>query len=49
MLKVASDRVRDLVKAGWTVDEVLAMTPNADYDAKLAWPFITAERFTRTP
>lgn len=45
MLAVTSGRVRDLVKAGKSVDQVLAARPNADYDAKLAWSFITAERY----
>jgi cyclase len=47
MLATTSARVRELVKAGKTVDEVLAAAPNADYDAKLAWSFITAERYAR--
>ena len=47
MLAVTSQRVRDLVKAGKSVDEVLADKPNADYDAKLAWSFITTERYLR--
>ena len=47
MLVVTSGRVRDLVKAGKSVDEVLAAKPNADYDAKLGWSFITAERYLR--
>ena len=47
MLAVTSGRVRDLVKAGKSVDEVLAAKPNADYDAKLGWSFITAERYAR--
>ncbi len=45
MLVVTSKRVRDLVAAGKTVDEVLAAKPNADYDAKQAWAFITPERY----
>lgn len=45
MLGVTSGRVRDLVKAGKSVDEVLAARPNADYDAKLGWSFISAERY----
>jgi cyclase len=45
MLATTSGRVRELVKAGKTVEEVLAAKPNADYDAKLAWEFITVERF----
>jgi cyclase len=47
MLAVTSGRVRELVKAGKTVDEVLAARPNADYDGKQAWAFITAERYAR--
>ncbi len=47
MLAVTSKRVRDLVAAGKSVDEVLAARPNADYDAKQAWDFITAERYLR--
>lgn len=47
MLAVTSGRVRELVVAGKTVDEVLAARPNADYDDKLAWSFITAERYAR--
>ena len=47
MLAVTSGRVRDLVKAGKSVDEALAAKPNADYDAKLGWSFITAERYLR--
>ncbi len=47
MLETASGRVRELAKAGKTVDEILAAKPNADYDEKHAWEFITPERFTR--
>jgi glyoxylase-like metal-dependent hydrolase (beta-lactamase superfamily II) len=47
MLAVTSGRVRDLVKAGKSVKEALAAKPNADYDAKLGWSFITAERYLR--
>ncbi len=47
MLVVTSGRVRELVKAGKTVDEVLAANPNAEFDAKLAWAFITPERYAR--
>jgi hypothetical protein len=39
--------VRELVRAGKTVDEVLAANPNAEFDAKLAWAFITPERYAR--
>jgi glyoxylase-like metal-dependent hydrolase (beta-lactamase superfamily II) len=47
MLSVTSGRMRDLVAAGKTIDEVLAAQPNADYDATQAWAFITAERYLR--
>jgi cyclase len=47
MLVTTSGRVRELVKAGKTLDEVLAAKPNADYDEKLAWDFITPERYLR--
>ncbi len=47
MLVVTSGRVRELVRAGKTVDEVLAANPNAEFDAKLAWAFITPERYAR--
>jgi glyoxylase-like metal-dependent hydrolase (beta-lactamase superfamily II) len=45
MLVVTSGRIRDLIKAGKTVEEVVALKPNTDYDAKWAWSFITAERY----
>jgi glyoxylase-like metal-dependent hydrolase (beta-lactamase superfamily II) len=48
MLADTSGRVEALVKAGKSLDEVLAAKPNADYDATLAWDFITADRFART-
>jgi glyoxylase-like metal-dependent hydrolase (beta-lactamase superfamily II) len=47
MLATASGRVRELAKAGRTVDEVIAARPNADYDERQAWEFITPERFVR--
>ncbi len=47
MLQVTSGRVRELVSAGKTVEEVLAANPNAEFDAKLAWAFITPERYAR--
>jgi cyclase len=47
MLVVTSGRVRALVKAGKSIEDVLAAKPNADYDAKLAWAFITPERYAR--
>jgi cyclase len=48
MLAVTSGRVRELFKAGKTLDEVLAAKPNADYDEKLSWDFITSEFFLKT-
>lgn len=47
MLAVTSARVRELAKAGRTIEEVLAANPNADYDATQAWAFITPERYAR--
>ena len=47
MLAVTSGRVRELVKAGNSVEDVLAAKPNADFDGKLAWAFITPERYAR--
>ncbi|HEU4517606.1 MAG TPA: MBL fold metallo-hydrolase, partial [Steroidobacteraceae bacterium] len=47
MLVTTSRRVRELAKAGQSVDEVLAAKPNADYDEKLTWGFITPERYVR--
>jgi cyclase len=47
LLAVTSARMRELVQAGRTLDEVLAAKPFADHDAQLAWAFITAERYIR--
>jgi glyoxylase-like metal-dependent hydrolase (beta-lactamase superfamily II) len=47
MLMITSGRIRDLMKAGRTADEIVAAAPNADYDQKWAWRFITPERYTR--
>jgi cyclase len=47
MLSKSSERVRKLKGEGKTVEDVLAARPNADYDAKLSWDFITAERYAR--
>jgi len=47
MLQVTSGRVHELVKAGKTVEEILAANPNAEFDATLAWAFITPERYAR--
>ena len=47
MLTTTSGRIRDLMKAGKTADEIVAAAPNADYDKKWTWVFITPERYTR--
>ncbi len=45
MLVVTRDRMRALVQAGRSLEEVLAARPFADYDGQLSWAFITAERY----
>jgi len=45
LLVTTRDRMRERVKAGLTLEEVLAEKPFADYDGTLAWQFITAERY----
>ncbi len=47
MLVTTSGRIRDLMKAEKTVDEIVAAAPNTDFDPKWAWTFITAELYTR--
>lgn len=47
MLAVTSGRMCELVRAGKTLDEILAAKPHADYDRTLSWSFITAERFVQ--
>jgi glyoxylase-like metal-dependent hydrolase (beta-lactamase superfamily II) len=47
MLVTTSGRIRALMKAGKTVDEIVAAAPNADFDQQWSWTFITAERYTR--
>ena len=47
MLAVTSASVRELVKAGKTVEEVLAARPTAAFDEKQTWAFITPERYVR--
>lgn len=47
LLVTTRERMRERVQAGRTLDEVLAEKPFADFDGKLAWQFITAERFIR--
>ncbi len=48
MLKDSAGRVRALVEAGKTEDEILAANPLADYHDDWNWSFITTERMTRT-
>ena len=47
MLVVTSGRIRELIQAGKTVEEAVAAKPNADYDTKWGWTFITPERYIR--
>ncbi len=47
MLVTTSGRIRELVKAGRTADEIVAAAPNADFDQKWGWAFITPERYSR--
>lgn len=48
MLKDARGRVRALVEAGKSEEEILAENPLADYGEDWSWQFITTERMTRT-
>ncbi len=48
MLEDAQARVRALVDAGKSQEQVLAENPLADYDDDWSWDFITAERMTET-
>ncbi|MBX3702747.1 MAG: MBL fold metallo-hydrolase [Steroidobacteraceae bacterium] len=45
LLVTSRERMRERVKAGRTLEQVLAEKPFADYDGTLAWGFITAERY----
>lgn len=47
MLEETSARVRRLMDEGMNVEQIVAAAPNADYDVKWAWSFITAERYVR--
>ncbi len=47
MLATTSAKMRERVKAGRTVEQILAEKPFANFDASLAWQFITAERYIR--
>ena len=48
MLKDALNRVRTLVEADRTEEEILAANPLADYHDDWNWGFITTERMTKT-
>jgi glyoxylase-like metal-dependent hydrolase (beta-lactamase superfamily II) len=45
LLVTTRERMRERVRAGRTLDQVLAEKPFADFDGTLAWQFITAERY----
>jgi glyoxylase-like metal-dependent hydrolase (beta-lactamase superfamily II) len=47
LLADTSARMRELVQAGKTVEEVVAALPFAETDATYGWSFITAERYIR--
>jgi cyclase len=48
MLEDAQSRIKTLVDAGNSIDEVLAVNPLADYHEDWTWDFITSEIMTRT-
>ncbi|MFQ5349231.1 MAG: MBL fold metallo-hydrolase [Thermoanaerobaculia bacterium] len=48
MLEDALSRIRALVEAGRSEEEILATNPLADYHDDWNWGFITTERMTRT-
>lgn len=48
MLLDAEARVKKLVDAGMTLDEILEENPLADYHEQWNWGFITTERMTKT-
>jgi glyoxylase-like metal-dependent hydrolase (beta-lactamase superfamily II) len=48
MLRDANNRVKKLVAAGQSEDEIVAANPLADYDDDWSWQFISTERMTRT-
>lgn len=47
MLAVISGRIRALLQAGKTADEIVATRPTAEYDAKWQSGFIDGEKFSR--
>jgi len=48
MLADADTRIKALVDAGKSEEEIVAANPLADYEDDWTWGFITAERMTRT-
>jgi cyclase len=48
MLRTASDRVKKLIEAGKSVQDIVEENPLADYHDDWNWGFITTERMTRT-
>lgn len=48
MLMEARDRVRALIAAEKSEDEILALNPLADFDSDWTWGFINTEAMTRT-
>lgn len=48
MLADACERVKKLVDAGKSADQIVKMNPLADYADDWSWGFINAERLTRT-
>jgi len=48
MLETTHRRVKALVDAGKSEDEILAANPLKDYDEEWNWSFITTERMTKT-
>jgi len=47
MLMQVRQRVKDLIAAGKTMDEVVAAAPTKDFDARWATGYVTAEVFTK--
>jgi len=47
MLEGARDRVRALVRAGQSEEQILAENPLAEYHDQWDWAFITTERMTK--
>jgi hypothetical protein len=47
MLVTVRDRMQAAIASGASIEEILAMDLNADYDATLGNGFLTPEQFTR--